>query len=117
MIGLSTRCRYFLYGEATDMRKSFDGLCGIIRCQTNHAVLNGDVFIFINRRGDRIKLLMWDVSGFALYYKRLEQGSFKKPAMVKGNNTLEMGLSELIMLLEGVEIMSIKKRKRFQKSA
>jgi len=99
------------------MRKSFDGLCGLIRCQTNHAVLSGDVFIFINRRGDRIKLLTWDVSGFAMYYKRLEQGSFKKPVLEQGSNTLEMVLSELVMLLEGNEIKRIKKRKRFQKSA
>jgi len=117
MLSFSTRCRYFLYGGATDMRKSFDGLCGIIRRHTAHSPLSGDVFIFVNRRADRIKLLMWDVNGFALYYKRLEQGSIKMPAFVAGANTLEMVWSELVMLLEGIEIKSIKRRKRYQKSA
>lgn len=98
------------------MRKNFDGLCGIIARHTAHSPLSGDVFIFINRRADRIKLLMWDVNGFALYYKRLEQGSFKMPALVGGSSTLEMVWSELVMLLEGIEIQRIKKRKRYQKS-
>lgn len=117
MLSFSARYRYFLYGQATDMRKSFDGLCGIISCQTPYKPLSGDVFIFINRRGDQIKLLMWDVNGFALYYKRLEQGTFKMPSSVSGNKTLEMTWSDLVMLLEGIEIMSIKRRKRYQKNA
>lgn len=106
-----------MYAGATDMRKSFDGLCGIIGKHTAHSPLSGDVFIFINRRADRIKLLMWDVSGFALYYKRLEQGSFEKPVFVGGTNTLEMAWPELVMLLEGIELKQLKKRKRYQKRA
>jgi hypothetical protein len=128
MLSFMTRSRYFLYREATDMRKSFDGLSGLVRQNTPHDILSGDVFIFINRRCDRIKLLMWDVSGFALYYKRLEKDTFGKSvfldkdsstknALSKAQKTsTELSWSDLVMLLEGIEINSIKRRKRFKKA-
>lgn len=97
------------------MRKSFDGLSGIVRHQGKHQLLSGDVFIFLNRRCDRIKLLMWDVTGFALYYKRLERGTFEKPLFDAHQNTVELTWSDLVMLLEGIERKSIKRRKRYAK--
>ena len=115
MLSFTTRCRYFLYQEATDMRKSFDGLSGLILTNTEHLLLSGDVFIFINRRADRIKLLMWDVNGFALYYKRLEKGTFAKSIFSTEKNTVELKWSDLVMLLEGIEITQIKRRKRYRK--
>jgi transposase len=78
-------------------------------------LLSGDIFIFINRRRDRIKLLMWDVTGFALYYKQLERGTFELPG-TNENDSLELTWSDLVMLLEGVEIKSIKRRKRYRKT-
>ncbi|NEP91464.1 MAG: IS66 family insertion sequence element accessory protein TnpB, partial [Okeania sp. SIO2C2] len=80
----------------------------------NHELLSGDVFIFINRRRDRIKLLMWDATGFALYYKQLERGTFEWPAAANGSS-LELSWSDLVMLLEGIEIKSITRRKRYRK--
>ncbi len=115
MLSFTTRCRYFLYREATDMRKSFDGLSGLVRRDTEHNLLSGDVFIFINRRADRIKLLMWDVTGFALYYKRLEKGSFAKSVFSTEKPTTELTWSDLVMLLEGIEIKQVKRRKRYRK--
>ena len=115
MLRFTTRCRYFLYREATDMRKSFDGLSGLIRQNTKHELLGGDVFIFINRRSDRIKLLMWDVNGFALYYKRLEKGTFSKSVFSIDKTTVELKWSDLVMLLEGIEMSKIKRRKRYRK--
>jgi len=97
------------------MRKGFAGLSGLVRQHINHELLSGDVFIFINRRRDRIKLLMWDATGFALYYKQLERGTFELPAAA-ADSSLELSWSELVMLLEGVEIKSIKRRKRFRKT-
>jgi len=117
MLSFSSRCRYFVYNEPTDMRKSFDGLSGIIRRQGKHKLLSGDVFIFLNRRCNRIKLLMWDVTSFALYYKRLESGTFERPLFCddtsSDNQTLELAWSDLVMLLEGIERKSIKRRKRY----
>ena len=77
MLSLSSRHRYFLYRGATDMRKGFDGLSGLVVTALGSDPLSGDVFIFVNRRRDRIKLLVWDRSGFMIFYKRLETGSFE----------------------------------------
>ena len=76
MIAFSSAQRYYYYREATDMRKSFDGLSGLIRTGLNRDPLSGDVFVFINRRRTHIKLLVWDRNGFVLFYKRLERGTF-----------------------------------------
>lgn len=99
------------------MRSSFDGLSGLVRSQFTHSLLSGDVFIFVNRRRDRIKLLMWDASGFAIYYKRLERGTFELPMFDSDQPSLELRWSDLVMLLEGIELRSIKRRKRYVKSA
>ena len=115
MLSFSSKQRYFLYGPATDMRKGFAGLSGLVRQHINHELLSGDVFIFINRRRDRIKLLMWDATGFALYYKQLERGTFELPDADE-RGSLERSWSDLVMLLEGVEIKSIKRRKRLGKT-
>lgn len=116
MLSFSSRQRYFLYGVPTDMRKGFAGLSGLVRQHIDHDLMSGDVFIFINRRRDRIKLLMWDATGFALYYKQLERGTFE---FSKGSasSSLELCWSDLVMLLEGIEMNSIKRRKRYQKAA
>jgi transposase len=116
MLSFSNHQRYFLYGPATDMRKGFAGLSGLVRQHIDHELLSGDVFIFINRRRDRIKLLMWDISGFALYYKQLERGTFEL-SLDSESSSKELSWSDLVMLLEGIEIKSIKRRKRYQKRA
>ena len=116
MLSFSSRCRYFLFRQPTDMRKSFDGLSGIVRQHSECELLSGDVFIFINRRQDRIKLLMWDVTGFALYYKRLERGTFEKPLFETGKEAKSLLWSDLVMLLEGIEIKAVKRRKRYRQN-
>jgi transposase len=115
MLSFSPNQRFFLYRTATDMRKGFDGLSGLVRSQIKHDLLSGDVFIFVNKRRDRIKLLMWDRTGFALYYKQLERGTFEIPSAQK--SSIELNWSDLVMVLEGIEIKSIKRRKRYQKAA
>ena len=115
MLSFSSKQRYFLYRGATDMRKSFNGLSGLVRQYFTHPLMSGDVFIFINRRQDRIKLLMWDVSGFAIYYKRLERGTFELPQTQASQLSLELAWSDLVLLLEGIEIKSIKRRKRYRR--
>ena len=97
------------------MRKGFAGLSGLVRQHIDHELMSGDVFIFINRRRDRIKLLMWDVTGFALYYKQLERGTFEFPVS-PDQSAIELSWSDLVMLLEGIEIKSIQRRKRYQRA-
>jgi len=116
MLSFSSKQRYFLYGSPTDMRKGFAGLSGLVRQHIDHELLSGDVFIFINRRRNRIKLLMWDVTGFALYYKQLERGTFERPQSTS-QGALELSWSDLVLLLEGIEIKSVKRRKRYKRRA
>lgn len=114
MFPVSSQTRYFLYSEPTDMRKSFDGLSGIVINELNGNPLSGDVYIFINRRRDRIKLLIWDRNGFWLLYKRLEQGRFQR-LFFKDSQGAYITYESLVMLLEGIDLNSIKKRKRYAK--
>jgi hypothetical protein len=98
------------------MRKGFNGLGGLVNQFFEHPLMSGDVFIFLNRRRTHIKLLMWDATGFAIYYKRLEAGTFEMPFSNNTSTTplaIEIRWSELVLLLEGIEIKSIKKRKRY----
>ena len=117
MLSFSAHQRYFLFSNATDMRKGFSGLSGLVRKHIPHDLMSGDVFIFLNRRRDRIKLLMWDASGFAIYYKRLERGTFELPLCTSDQTSLELSWSDLVMLLEGIELKSVKRRKRYEKRA
>lgn len=111
MFSLNAHQTYYLYCEATDMRKGFNGLSGLVRNEMGANPLSGSVFIFINRRRDRMKLLVWETGGFVLYYKLLEIGTFQLPK----NEGLDYGISwqQLVLILEGVELSSVKKRKRF----
>ncbi len=95
------------------MRKSFDGLSGLVRSGMKRDPLSGDVFIFLNRRRTHIKLLIWDRSGFVLYYKRLEEGTFELP-VVKDENQ-QFNWQQLVLMLEGVSIKSVRYRKRYSK--
>ncbi len=98
------------------MRKGFNGLGGIVNESFDHPLTSGDVFIFINRRRTHIKLLMWDATGFAIYYKRLEAGTFEIDFQNNTTTTplaIEINWSKLVLLLEGIHLKSIKKRKRY----
>jgi len=108
MISFSPAQRYFLYREATDMRKSFDGLCGLVIGGLGRDPLSGEVFVFVNRRRTHIKLLVWDRSGFVLYYKRLEEGTFEIP------ETGPLSWQQLVFMLEGVSLTSARYRKRYR---
>lgn len=97
------------------MRKGFNGLSGLVRQHIEHELLSGDVFIFMNKRRNRIKLLVWDRNGFVVWYKVLECGTFELPEAK--SSTLEMSFTDIQLLLEGVEIKSAKRLKRYQKAA
>jgi len=95
------------------MRKSFDGLCGIVADRLSRNPLSGEVFIFINKRRDRIKLLHWEPGGFMLYYKRLESGTIELPRwnhMVSGYQIL---WSDLMLMIEGISLQKVVRRKRY----
>lgn len=113
MFPVSSSSRFYLYDVPTDMRKSFDGLQGIVNNGLNRDVCSGEVYIFINKRRDRIKFLVWDRNGFWLLYKRLEQGRFQK-LLSADKKGLTISYDTLVMLLEGVDLTSVKRRKRYR---
>lgn len=110
MISFGPAQRYYLYRAATDMRKSFDGLCGLVTSSLGRDPLSGEVFVFINRRRTHIKLLVWDRSGFVLYYKRLEEGTFELPSLPEAG---PLSWQQLVFMLEGVSLASARYRKRY----
>jgi transposase len=91
------------------MRKGFDSLCGLVRSNFKMSPLSRDVFIFLSRSRRHIKLLQWQGDGFALYSKRLEKGTFEFP-----KNTGEITPQQLMLIMEGIQLSSIKKRPRYE---
>jgi transposase len=109
--------RIYLYTSPADMRKGFDTLAALVREELKHDPLSGHLFLFVGRRKDRIKMLYWDHDGYALWYKRLEKGTFRLPVTKPGAASIELKASELAMLLEGIDLRSIKRRERFRRPA
>jgi transposase len=122
MLNLSLPGRVFLCTLPTDMRKSFDTLAGLVEQQLGQDPLAGDLFVFRSKRGDRLKLLYWDTDGLAIWYKRLEAGTFAWPRpdaqrATAGTHGLVLRPAELAMLLDGIELSEVKRRPRYQRPA
>ena len=113
MIAIHSGLKIFVSALPTDMRKGFNGLQGLVLQTLEEDPLSGHLFLFINRRADRLKVLYWDRDGFALWYKRLERGTFQMPTIAEGQTKTEIRSDELVMLLSGVDMQDIKRRKRF----
>lgn len=111
MFSLTSTHQYFLYSQPTDMRKSFDSLAGLVSSKLHRNPTSGEVFVFINKRRDRIKLLHWEPGGFTLYYKRLEKGIIELPETDK--TTHQITWSTLMMIIEGIRLKSVQKTARY----
>ena len=105
--------RIWLATEATDMRCGFDRLAERVRAVIGEDPLSGHYFVFRSRRGDRLKILLWDRDGFLLWYKRLESGVFKLPRVAEGARSLELRASELAMVLDGIDVSKLKRVPRY----
>lgn len=105
--------RYFLYREPTDIRRSFDGLCGLVIGRLGQNPMSGDMFIFINKPRNRMKLLKWEPGGFVLFYKRLEKGTFELPDLTDPGISQQIGYGQLAMIVTGISMKNAKKRPRF----
>jgi transposase len=113
LFGLTGQARMFLYAGPADMRKGFDGLSGLVINKLKQNPLSGDIFIFINRQRTLIKLLVWDQTGFAIWHKRLEQGTFEMPSVDPSSSSVEINRQKLMLILEGISLKNIQVRKRF----
>ena len=113
MLSVPSAVRIYLCREPTDMRRSFDGLAMIVQCIIKHDPLSGHVFVFRNKRGNMLKLLYWDRDGYAIWYKRLEKGSFKRPTAHIDALNSELSQEDLYFILRGIDFEKTKKRKRY----
>lgn len=116
MLSISSHVRVFLARDPVDMRKSFHGLTALTESVLKQDPLSGHLFVFINRRRDRIKLLYWGGTGFCIWYQQLEKGSFQLPDVVTADEQegLEITTSQLSLILAGIDLRSVRQRPRYQ---
>lgn len=116
MLSLPASVRVYLCTAPADLRKSFDGLSALVQQVFGREPLDGHLFLFLNRRRDRLKILYWDRDGLALWYKRLEVGTFQLPAKEGAERGLELDATQLAMLLGGIDVHSAQRRKRYARA-
>jgi transposase len=113
MLSLPSAVTIWLATQATDLRKSFDSLAEVVRQQLHGDPLSGQLFVFRNKRGDRVKLLYWDEDGFVIVYKRLEGGTFRFPQAEAAGITIRA--ADLQMLLDGVDVDQVQRQRRYRR--
>lgn len=114
MLSVPGQARVFLCTQPTDMRKSFDGLMGLVQTVLNEDPLSGHLFLFVNRRRDRLKAMWWDHDGLAIFYKRLERGTWQIPTAKDNSAGIEVDADQLAMMLRGIDLTTARKRRRYR---
>ena len=117
MLSLPATVRMFLCAEPVDMRKSFDGLLGLVESTLALDPLSGHLFLFLNKRRDRIKVLFWERDGLVIWYKRLEAGTFQWPRLEQDAASVELSMTDLALLLSGVDVATAQRRKRYRRAS
>jgi len=117
MLNFPPAVRIWLGSQPVDLRRSFDGLAEQVRQHLLADPLSGHVFVFRNKRSDRIKLLYWDEDGFVIVYKRLEQGTFRWPSTAPGQPCVKLRAAELAMLLDGIDWQHARRARRYHRPA
>jgi transposase len=115
MLSLPPAVRIWLSAKPADLRKSFDTLAALVREGLGGDPLSGDIFVFRNKAADRIKLLVWEEDGYVIWYKRLEVGTFRFPPSPDAQPRVEIRAADLVMLLAGVDLSSVKRGKRYHR--
>jgi transposase len=114
MLTLPPSVRIWIAAEPVDLRKGFEGLGAIVRQEWRKDLFAGHLFVFLGKRRDRIKVLLWDRGGLAIYYKRLERGRFHTPRVLAGSGHVEMDSTALAMLLDGIDFGRIRRPEHWQ---
>jgi transposase len=109
MLTVAAGAKVFLAAEPVDLRRGHDGLTALVRTRFKMDPLDGDLFVFVGRRVDRVKVLFWDRGGFVLYYKRLARGRFRMPRVPAGADRIVLDGTELAMLLGGFDLVSARR--------
>ena len=113
MLTLPCSVRIFIYTRPTDMRCGFNRLSMLADSMMNKDPYSGHLFVFFNKRGDKCKILFWDRTGFCLWYKSLEKGTFERLSYSSGKSAVEVDISKLTLILEGIDLSRAKRRKRY----
>ena len=115
--GFAPQVRVFLYRHATDLRKSFNGLVALTESSIQQDPLSGSYFVFVNRRQDRIKILYWGQVGYCIWYQQLQRGTYQLPKHdeLDGAEAIEMTRTQLSLILDGIDLASVRQRKRFER--
>ncbi len=117
MLGLPNGAKIYFCSQSIDLRKGFDGLCQVVAQHVEKNVLDGGLYLFVNRRRDRIKAVWWEPGGLVLWYKRLEQGTFEMPRASEGQAHVTIDATQLAMLLGGVPLASARARRKRMEAA
>jgi transposase len=113
MLALSNRYRYFLYYGKADFRKGFNGLSGMVRNEMGLDPTDGEIYVFVNRRRNQLKLLLFEPDGFCLYHKKLSEGTFEIPLYDAATGSAIISEEQLSLILKGISLSSVRKRKRY----
>jgi transposase len=114
MLTLPQAVKIYVARDVADMRKSFNGLSALVQNALQVDVYCGHLFVFFNKRGDQVRIIFWDRSGFCLLAKRLEKGCFSRPVIDASQTHATMEAAELLLILEGIELQGSKRRKRWE---
>lgn len=114
MLTLPPSVRIFLYTRPADMRCGFNKLSMLAEAIMGRDPFSGHLFVYFNRRADKCKILFWDRTGFCIWYKRLEQGSFQRIGNTSESTSLEVSMTTLSLILEGIDLSNAKQRKRYK---
>ena len=117
MLSIPSLVKVFLHVEPVNLHFGFDRLAALAREELGQDPLSGHVFVFRNRRGDRVKLLFWDTDGLVIFYKRLERGVFKFPSVSEGSVSVSVSVSDLSLLLWGIDPLRVQRQKRYARPA
>ena len=115
MLNLLPSVRVWLCTKPADLRKSFDGLFGLVQQWLGGDPLSGELFVFRNKAGDRLKILLWEGDGLVIWYKRLEAGTFRFPPAADGGCALAVRPADLLLVLDGIDLENVQRRKRYQR--
>jgi transposase len=116
VLNFPTNVRLYLATQPVDLRRSYDGLSALVDGTFGKQAMSGDLFIFMNRRANQVRILFWERDGYVIMMKRLEEGTFRRAKTTEGEDLVEIDAGELAMLLEGIDAPTIKRRRRYRVS-
>ena len=115
MLTLPSSVKIFIYSQPADMRSGFNKLSMLTECFMQKYPFSGHLFVFFSKTGDKCKILFWDRTGFIIWYKQLQEGTFEKLPCEKNKSSIEVDIAKLTWILEGIDLFKARRRKRYER--